>query len=120
MIYGTQCLWNHNNVIVPILSQGANTCNSLWKSLKKDVNQSYYNVLGVIEEYTFCIHSAIYEELPSKEDKIGIAGTLETVHDDVEFYKTFDHSFEGPKIHILSTYNIHWHGPTGFALEVTK
>ena len=92
----------------------------MYFALEKDVNQSYYNVWGVIEEYTFCMYSAIYEELPSKGDKIGIAGTLETVHDDVEFYKIFDHSLKVPKIHILSTYNIHWHGPTGFALEETK
>lgn len=69
----------------------------MYFALEKDVNQSYYNVWGVIEEYTFCMYSAIYEELPSKGDKIGIAGTLETVHDDVEFYKIFDHSFEGPQ-----------------------
>ena len=25
-IYGTQCLWDPNNVIVSILNQGANTC----------------------------------------------------------------------------------------------
>jgi hypothetical protein len=33
-------------------------------ALKKIVDKSYYNVWGVIEEDTFNIHNAIYEEIP--------------------------------------------------------
>ena len=56
-------------------------------ALKKIVDKSYYNVRGVIEEDTFNIDDAIYEELLSNEEEIGIAETLKTVNDDVEFYK---------------------------------
>jgi hypothetical protein len=56
-------------------------------ALKKIVDKSYYNVHGVIEEDTFCIINAIYEELPSNEEEIWNAETLKTVNDDVEFYK---------------------------------
>jgi hypothetical protein len=45
-------------------------------ALKKIVDKSYYNVRGVIREYTFNIHDAIYEELPSNEEEIGIVETL--------------------------------------------
>jgi hypothetical protein len=56
-------------------------------ALKKIVDKSYYNVRGVIEEDTFNIHDAIYEEISSNEEEIGVAETLKTVNDDVELYK---------------------------------
>jgi hypothetical protein len=55
--------------------------------LKKIVDKSYYNVGGIIEEDTFCIHNAIYEKLPTNEEGVGIAKTPKTVKDDVELYK---------------------------------
>jgi hypothetical protein len=56
-------------------------------ALKKIVDKNFYNVRSVIEEDTFNIHDAIYEEISSNEEKIWIAKTLKTVNDDVEFYK---------------------------------
>ena len=56
-------------------------------ALKKIVDKSYYNVRGVIEEDTFNIYDAIYKEIPSTEEEIGVAETLKTVNDDVELYK---------------------------------
>ena len=56
-------------------------------AFKRIVHRNYYNVRGVIEEHTFCIHNAICEELPINEEEIRIARTLETVNDDANFYK---------------------------------
>ena len=55
-------------------------------ALKKIVDKNYYNIQGVIKEDIFCIHNAMYEELSSNEEGIGIARTLDTVNDDIEFY----------------------------------
>ena len=59
-------------------------------ALKKIVDKSYYNVLGVIKDDIFCMHNAIYEELPPNEEEIRIVRTLETVNDDDEFYKEIE------------------------------
>lgn len=65
-----------------MLNQGANML-----ALCMIFDKSYYDVHGVIEQGTFCIHNAIYEEISSNKEEIGIARTIETIIDDVEFYK---------------------------------